>query len=90
MLPLHEVIALAYGTKMESTKAWEVYNSIIKEFDNEFNILMKVSEEKMLSKGFDEKLVHLILKNREEKIKVKPGFDGEYGIAQLGEKQVTL
>jgi len=90
LLPLHEVIALAYGTKMESTKAWEVYNSIIKEFDNEFNILMKVSEEKMLSKGFDEKLVHLILKNREEKIKVKPGFDGEYGIAQLGEKQVTL
>jgi len=90
LLPLHEVIALSYSIKMETKKSWEVYNSLIKEFDNEFNILLSVLGEKMLSKNFDEKLVSLILKNREQKIKVKPGFDGEYGVAQLGEKQVTL
>jgi PHP family Zn ribbon phosphoesterase len=31
----------------------------------------------------------LIIKNREEKIKVKPGFDGEYGKVVL-EKQGKL
>ena len=40
--------------------------------------------------GFDEKLVYLILRNREGKIKVQPGYDGVYGKAVIGEKQVTL
>ena len=44
----------------------------------------------MSSKGVDEKLIDLIIKNREGKIKVKPGFDGEYGVALLGEQQAKL
>jgi len=31
------------------------------------------------------KLVALILKNRLGKIYVKPGYDGEYGVAQWGD-----
>ena len=34
-------------------------------------------------KDFDKNLVNLIIKNREGKIKVKPGYDGEYGKAVL-------
>jgi len=29
----------------------------------------------------------LILKNRNGNINVKPGYDGEYGVAQIGEEQ---
>ena len=89
LLPLHEVIALSEGTGMQSKKSWEIYNKLIEEFDNELNILLKTPKEKLL-RNFDEKLADLIMRNREQKIKVKPGYDGVYGIALLGEKQKTL
>jgi uncharacterized protein (TIGR00375 family) len=90
LLPLHELIALALGSTLESKKVWAVYNSLINNFGNEFNILLDVSKEELIGKKVDEKLIYLILRNREEKIKVKPGFDGEYGKAMMGEKQATL
>jgi uncharacterized protein (TIGR00375 family) len=90
LLPLHEVIALAIGGNLEGKKTWGIYNELIKNFDNELHILLHSSKESLLGKSFDAKLVDLILKNREEKIKVSPGYDGEYGKAFLGEKQGTL
>lgn len=91
LLPLHEVLALHFNVKdVQNKKVWGSYNSLTKEFESEFNILLHVSKEKLLVKGVDEKIVELILKNRDEKIKVKPGFDGEYGKALIAEKQVTL
>jgi len=90
ILPLHEILSLASGTAMESKKVWTLYNSLIAEFGNEFKILFNVSREEFLGKNIDEKLVELILRNREEKIKVKPGYDGEYGKAEIGIKQEKL
>ena len=46
--------------------------------------------EQMLEKKIDEKLAALIIKNRRGKIKIKPGYDGEYGVALLGEEQKKL
>ena len=86
LLPLHELITLALGVGMQSKKVWEVYNNLIKEFGDEFNILLNVSREDLLNKDVEGKLIALILKNRKGNIKIKPGFDGEYGIAQIGEK----
>ena len=88
ILPLHEIIALAIGSPMESKKTWEIYNNFIKEFNNELNILLHVPVDKLLN--FNPKIGDLILKNREGQIKVKPGYDGEYGVALLSEKQGTL
>lgn len=90
LLPLHEVISLAFSSKLESKKTWEIYNSLIEAFGNEFNILLNVSEEELIRKNFDSKLIELILRNRKGKIKVKPGYDGVYGKALLDEKQKTL
>ena len=90
ILPLHELISLVARTDMQSKKVWDVYNILIKDFENEFNILLRASQEELLKKKVDEKLVELILKNREGKIRVSPGYDGEYGIVMLGEKQATL
>ena len=90
LLPLHELIALAYSTKMESKKSWEVYNNLIEKFGTEFEILLNVKKEALLSKKIENKLIELILKNREAKIKIKPGYDGEYGVAQFEEDQKTL
>lgn len=90
VLPLHEIIALTYGNKLENKSVWNNYNKLIEEFDNEFNILFNVSKEELLNKKIDDNLIELILKNRQGKIKVKPGYDGEYGKAMLGEKQASL
>jgi len=90
LLPLHEVIALSIGSPLESKKTWEIYNELIKNFGSELNVLLKASKEMLLGKSFDAKLVELILSNREAKIKVAPGYDGEYGKALLGDKQSAL
>ncbi len=87
LLPLHEVLSLFCGTGMNTKKVWEVYNKLIKEFKNEFNILLNVSKKEMLEKGFDKNLIELILRDRKAEIKVKPGFDGEYGKAILGKRE---
>jgi uncharacterized protein (TIGR00375 family) len=90
LLPLHELLALVLGSSMESKAVWKEYNSLIELFGNEFNILLDVSKEEFAGKGVSEKIIEIILRNREEKIKVKPGYDGEYGKALAGDKQGTL
>ena len=90
LIPLHELISVLYETPMASRKSWEIYNRLIENFRNEFNILLNVSKEDMARKEVDAKLVDLILRNREGKVKVKPGFDGEYGKVLLGEIQGKL
>jgi len=90
LLPLHELIALHFGMAMNSKSVWGGYNELIELFDNEFNILLRISKEEMLRRKVDEKLMELILLNREGKLKIKPGYDGEYGVVQLPEKQEKL
>ena len=89
--PLHELIAFALETTIASKKSWALYNELIEQFGNEFNLLLNVSQEKLI--GVLDKhplLVELIMLGREGKIKVKPGFDGEYGQVMMPEKQGNL
>ena len=89
-LPLHEIIALSLKTAMNSKKTWEIYDNLIKEFKNEFNVLLNASKEDLM-KVIDDNLASLIIRNRQGKIKVKPGYDGVYGEAILEEeKQAKL
>ena len=90
LLPLHELIALNFDIGVGTKKCWGVYNELIKEFGDELNLLLNVNKEAMARKNVDEKLVELILFNREGKLGVKPGFDGEYGKVLLPEKQEKL
>jgi uncharacterized protein (TIGR00375 family) len=90
ILPLHEIIILANGGSFTSKSVWQTYNSLIEAFENEFNVLLNVSREDFLRKNFDSHLTELIIKNREQKIKVKPGYDGVYGEAVAGKEQKTL
>ncbi len=91
ILPLHEIIALAKASTLASRKTWLIYNLLIEKFGNEFNILLNV-DEKELRKFLinDITLAELILQNRIGNIKVKPGFDGTYGIPLLKERQEKL
>jgi len=78
LIPLSELIAHGIGSPVASQKTWKIYNELIKEFGNEMNVLIDAEEDK-IKKVADAKVVDLILRNRSQKIKFKPGYDGEYG-----------
>lgn len=91
LLPLHELIALAKASTLASKKTWQVYNKLIEKFQNELNVLLHVEKQELARVlPEDEQLVQLIIDNRIGNIKVKPGFDGEYGIPMLKERQERL
>lgn len=86
LIPLHELIAVVYDIKqLGSKKIWDVYNPLIKNFGNEFNVLLNVNEDE-LKKVVHEKLAKIILMNREAKLNIKAGFDGVYGSIILEER----
>ena len=91
LLPLHELIAFSKSSTLSSKKTWEIYNFLIEKFENEIKILLDASKEDLIRELKDDlKLVQLILDNREGKIIVKPGYDGNYGKIAEGEKQARL
>jgi len=90
LLPLHELIALSNGSSLNTKKTWETYNKLIEKFKNEFNILLKIDKIDLAKFLDNDLLVKLIINNRIANINVKPGYDGEYGVAALKEKQKTL
>ena len=86
LMPLTELISSIYGIKqLQSKKVWEIYNTLISNFKNEYNILMNTKEED-LKKAVHEKLANLIIKNRENKLNINPGYDGVYGELILDDK----
>ncbi len=89
LLPLHELIATAKASTITSQKVWQEYNKLIQAFNSELDVLLKVEKER-LARITEEKIVNVILLNREGRIQVKPGYDGKYGEAMLRERQAKL
>lgn len=85
LIPLSELISAVTGTDVFTKKVWEVYNRLIDRFGNEFNILLNIDKND-LEKTVDEKLAELIIKNREGKLVIEPGYDGVYGKLVLKEE----
>ena len=77
LLPLSEIIAAVKGVPVFNKVVWDVYAKYVKEFVSEINAI--VHAEGRLLKGVDEKVGNVILKIRENEIRVEPGYDGEYG-----------
>ena len=87
LIPLSELIAAFYNiNQLYSKKVWGVHNLMMKEFKNEFNVLLNVKEDE-LKKVVGEGLAKVIIDNRNGKINIKAGYDGVYGKLVLEGKE---
>lgn len=86
LIPLSELISGVIGSGVATKKVWEEYYMLIKKFDNEINILLNVSEPE-LKKATKDKIADIIIKNRNQKIPFRPGFDGVYGKPLFNENE---
>jgi len=89
LIPLDEVIAEAYKVGTAAKKVKDEYKKLIREFKNEFNVLLEVPIENLMNVT-DSQVAEGIKRMREGKIKIKPGFDGEYGKIQFFEEEKNL
>ena len=78
LIPLSEILSALLGYGVASKKIFSEYYKLIKNFDNELNILLNVTKEDLI-KATDEKIADAIIQIREGKAKIKPGYDGVYG-----------
>ncbi|MEM2121382.1 MAG: endonuclease Q family protein [Candidatus Woesearchaeota archaeon] len=89
LLPLQELISLKTKKGVLTRENWDIYNKLISAFGNEFNVLLNVGFEDLL-KFVDKELANLIILNRTEKIAVKPGYDGVYGVPVVGGTELSI
>lgn len=98
LIPFDEIIADAKGVSKTSVFVEREYNNLVSRFGTEFDILIKASEEE-LRKNLPSRIAEGVLKVRLGKVKLEPGFDGEYGKVHIfnkedksgeGEKQLSL
>lgn len=85
LLPLHELIALFYGQSLASKKVKVDYFKLVSRFGSELAVELDAPQAG-LEKTVDERLAALVMLNRNGKIDVTPGYDGEYGVPLIGEK----
>ncbi len=82
LVSLDEIISEAFGVGTASKKVKEAYLDLIKKFGSELKILLETSVEE-LKKSIDPMIVEGIKRAREGKIKIRPGYDGEYGEVKI-------
>lgn len=78
LIPLVEIIADALDVGAESMTVKKEYDKLIKTFSTEFKILLDIPSAE-LAKHAPAKVAKGIIKVREGKVEVIPGYDGVYG-----------
>jgi uncharacterized protein (TIGR00375 family) len=78
LIPLNEIVAESIGTSTASKKAVEYYNKLIKNLGNEFKILLE-SKQKEIAENSLSEIAEGVIKMREGKVFIEPGYDGVYG-----------
>jgi len=78
LVPLEEIIAEAFGVLPGGKRAEEEYKILINKLGNEFNILIEASKEDLAAATMPE-IAEGILKVREGKVIIEPGYDGVFG-----------
>ena len=86
LIPFAEIISEALGVGPESMAVQREYDQLIGAFGTEFNILLDIPEDDILGR-MPQKIASGIMRVREGRVSVAPGYDGVYGeISIFGEE----
>ncbi|MGC9046660.1 MAG: endonuclease Q family protein [Minisyncoccia bacterium] len=78
LIPLDEIIADSLGVVSKTKRVWDEYQNILKKFKSEINVLLYVKDE-ILKQELSPLIAEGILRVRNGKVLIRPGYDGEYG-----------
>jgi len=82
LIPFDEIIAEAKGVSKTSVAVEREYRAFLSKFGTEFDILVKANQDELL-KGLSPKVAQGVIKMRQGKVSVQPGYDGEYGVISV-------
>ncbi len=85
LVPLPEIIAEALGVASTTKQVDKEYKSLISRFENEFKILLDAPREELETATLSE-IVEGIIRVREGRVFVEPGYDGVYGKVRIFSK----
>ncbi|PIZ88839.1 MAG: hypothetical protein COX90_02445 [Candidatus Nealsonbacteria bacterium CG_4_10_14_0_2_um_filter_38_17] len=91
LIPLEEIIADSLGLTVSAKQVEEEYKNLIKQFGNEFNILLDVPRQELETLSHNE-VAEGIIRTREGKVFISPGYDGVYGKVRIfnqGEQRIV-
>jgi uncharacterized protein (TIGR00375 family) len=89
LIPLEEIIADALGQSVGTVEVEKEYKNLIEKFENEFNVLINIPRSDLEAVTLPE-IAEGIIRAREGKVFIEPGYDGVYGkirIFQKGEQK---
>ena len=78
LVPLKEIIAGALNCQVKTKAVEEEYQKLISQFPNELHILLEANDQD-LQRATTPKIAEGIMRIREGKVILEPGYDGEYG-----------
>ncbi len=82
LIPLAEIIALAFNTAVYASKVQKEWISLIERFENEVAVLLDIDISN-IAKIADPRVVEAIKAFREQRIAIHPGGGGKYGKVEL-------
>jgi len=85
LIPLKEIIGEVFSCGSATKKVEKEYIELIQNFENEFNILLNISKEKLESVILPE-IAEGIIRAREGNVMVEPGYDGVFGKVKIFSK----
>lgn len=82
LVSLQKIIAESMGVRTQTKKVKQEYNRLINHGQNEFRILMDLTEEEM-STFIPERILEGILRVRKGNVTITPGYDGLFGKVEI-------
>lgn len=82
LVPLEEIIAASLGKGVGTAAVDGLYQEMTRRLGSEFDILLELSQEELLRVA-PRRVVEAILRVRQGKVDVLPGYDGVYGEVRI-------